>query len=1145
MSPCANRPIPPPLVCGITAVICLVATNALAQPDAVGAVQDVLSKPSDLAVAAILFDEQHVEESGLSICEFASRLPAPQRLEYLRAWVMPSESVVSFRVTVDFAAGLPAGSATNAEADVPKMIDHSRVVSPVLQLVQTAQQLQQIDSLRAQVNDRPLYSAQDVQDQITVGALIALADDSDPELDALLDNWLTRVRDDPTLLDLTADSVVLFAEQAVRSGRPNEAIRDLIVFVKHAYRAQYDRKAWIRHVVAAGTKLDRLAQSKDTSDSSLESDPPEGEPPSQWHMASLERAFEHGNAFPKPTWNLQRGSYRSLSNYGDEFLFYQSPLQGDFTIEGTGTGFEYRESQLMIGGIWAGLIYDHKHISIGNLRGERHRLPLTPASTDTNRYGFVRTQVKSQSGVATTVLNGRLVYQHPIGERAYPWVAIRTNYRVQGGVDDLRITGEPTIPDAISLVDSPDLLGWYDYFQPPGNRMDQLGTWQAQLVDQESDAPVLELVDARLKQLPRGSNVEHLLVYARPWFEDGDIEYEFWYQPDESMAHPAIGRHCFLISPNDVRRHMMTDGRYDRSGLRPDNAAPIDRPGNNPLPLRENQWNQMQIQRRGNQFELRLNGEPVGSHRVEPTDLQPRFGLFHFADQSALRVRKLKWSGTWPKSLPSISNQQLAGNLEETIAWTADNEGRWFRHRFDETSIASGHFTRVSGRYEDTVEPTPDGLVLKQVSEAGYRGALIAPAIDVGGDFDVIVAYDQFHCRAQQGKVGSIRLEVKTKSDDSDLAGVQRMQGRSGEHSVQCLRMATTDGNDRRSYFGSEPAECTAGRLMLCRRGTTIYYLAADNDSTRFRIVAKEDLPADDLLPNGITIGVQTQGPSGLTSVRFTELSVRAERMSGIAVIDPLVVIKSLNEQREQMPLAFQHDFTTTAPQDDDFYRWGDRRPWDQADRGLTVVAEGTDEWTSSGIALRHRLVDDFDITYQFDPINLPVPKVGKQTQVYLQLELLDPDRTQINTIMTLTNAKGVICQTQIRSRIDGSFNYRTDGDRPLEGVDRLRIARRGKDYHCIAGRSSQQDEILIGTISATAHPTNIVGVKMMLHTGGADRTAQIAIKNIQVHAATFLKVPPPSASAIPVAPAAAPQKPSQPKGLPTRIFESIRGIFN
>jgi hypothetical protein len=53
-----------------------------------------------------------------------------------------------------------------------------------------------------------------------------------------------------------------------------------------------------------------------------------------------------------------------------------------------------------------------------------------------------------------------------------------------------------------------------------------------------------------------------VLQYHRPMLEDGEIEYEFYFDPDRVMVHPALDRLAFLIEPESVAIHWMTDAQY-------------------------------------------------------------------------------------------------------------------------------------------------------------------------------------------------------------------------------------------------------------------------------------------------------------------------------------------------------------------------------------------------------------------------------------------------------------------------------------------------------------------------------------------------------------------------------------------------------
>jgi hypothetical protein len=143
------------------------------------------------------------------------------------------------------------------------------------------------------------------------------------------------------------------------------------------------------------------------------------------------------------------------------------------------------------------------------------------------------------------------------------------------------------------------------------------------------------------------------LHYHRPLLEDGEVEYDFFYEPGKEHGHPVMDRLVFLLDPEGVRIHWLTDGTHDRTGLSPDNAGtePKDRRGPTPLPLKVKAWNNLKLALAGDTVILHLNGVVIYQRLLESTN-QRTFGLFHYADETTLRVRNVTYRGQWPRRLP-------------------------------------------------------------------------------------------------------------------------------------------------------------------------------------------------------------------------------------------------------------------------------------------------------------------------------------------------------------------------------------------------------------------------------------------------------------------------------------------------------------
>ena len=135
--------------------------------------------------------------------------------------------------------------------------------------------------------------------------------------------------------------------------------------------------------------------------------------------------------------------------------------------------------------------------------------------------------------------------------------------------------------------------------------------------------------------------------------ENGAIEYDFFYDAEKACVHPTLDRLTFLLEPDGVRLHWLTDGHSDRSGVPFDNAKdePACRIGPSKLPLKEKAWNRVRLSVIGDKVRIALNGVDVYKRPIEATN-QRYFGLFHYTDVSEARVRSMTYAGDWGKALP-------------------------------------------------------------------------------------------------------------------------------------------------------------------------------------------------------------------------------------------------------------------------------------------------------------------------------------------------------------------------------------------------------------------------------------------------------------------------------------------------------------
>jgi hypothetical protein len=162
-------------------------------------------------------------------------------------------------------------------------------------------------------------------------------------------------------------------------------------------------------------------------------------------------------------------------------------------------------------------------------------------------------------------------------------------------------------------------------------------------------------IRGRRATVASGRHQESLLQYRRPLVEDGSVEYEFYHGSSRSIVHPALDRRVFVLTPDGVRIHWLTDALHDRTELASDNRSdePACRRGPNRLALRPRAWNRIRLTLTGQRVGIQLNGMDIYERALEP-DNHRIFGLYYEPDQTEVRARGIQYRGRWPDRLPDL-----------------------------------------------------------------------------------------------------------------------------------------------------------------------------------------------------------------------------------------------------------------------------------------------------------------------------------------------------------------------------------------------------------------------------------------------------------------------------------------------------------
>jgi hypothetical protein len=323
-----------------------------------------------------------------------------------------------------------------------------------------------------------------------------------------------------------------------------------------------------------------------------------------------------------------------------DMLDFAVPLRGDFQLDCELTAPAGREIRVAYAGLVLGLQADRKRLERGAIGRPSIDVTINPPLEVANDWYALRLIVKS--GRITFQMNGRKLHESLVPAECDPWLALVCQAGQSGAARKLAISGQPRVPVKLDLSALPDLSGWLsdDY----GESID------ADNADWDKRGE--EIVGRQVEDAP-GSKQESILRYHRPMLEDGQIAYEFYYEPGKVMVHPVLDRLAFILEPDGVRIHWLTDAAYERTGLTPENLRdePENRRGPASLPLRPKAWNRLVLITADARVTLALNDQEIYQRNLEPTN-QRSFGLFHYADATQVRVRHATYQGNWPRTIP-------------------------------------------------------------------------------------------------------------------------------------------------------------------------------------------------------------------------------------------------------------------------------------------------------------------------------------------------------------------------------------------------------------------------------------------------------------------------------------------------------------
>ncbi len=866
------------------------------------------------------FSESILAANGRSVCTETERLSPGDRYDRLAAWVLPGRSDADARIRCagwfsvsnngSERAGDDRDSADPSLSMTARQQLGGSVRAPVLDLIEAATQCGKLAELKSRIQQRS--TSGNNHEQRCRAVAMGLIEIAEGNPDAAAKQWEVLYKLVGAASSETSSwedhwPETVGASVAVRLSQFRGVVRDTLTLLD-ARNNHRGSSAWAAHVLAILAEAEMGAAA------------PNAVKLQQWKPASRVTASSRGDGWPASQWFAQPGEVRHQSAHGIDFLYFQSPLTGNYEVECEVSSDGIATGHLTVAGQW--FLANANRMMTGDFRSSASPQPLDPPLSKLDSWSRYRIVVSD--GVRRCYYNGRILDESQLPNDADPWVAIRSIWERPGAVRNLRITGTPQVPDRIAMTNHTDLSNWKAAVGSDN--------WWAMLPESEGG----EIRGWQSSELPEGCSAESLLYYHRPMLEDGIIEYDFYYQPGRYDVHPALGRTVFILMPDGVQIHRLTDGAFDRTDVDPANRESV--PGPSVLPLKVNDWNRVALSVVGDTIAIALNGEDVFSTQVEITN-QRTFGLFHYHDQSAARVRNLVWRGEWPKSLPPLNEQELALPDHECLEGLPDLPDV-FHQDFVRAAVSPADFDTSGIASGNSMTREAAGLRLTPQSQQRWNGVRLVCTRQIFGDFDATLKFEQLTLTQPTSSNIGLELTGIEAGTDVQVGCTRTIDNKARIQANAKTAVPLPDGKKRYSAMRIAD-ESSEGTLKMVRRGRIVHMLIAHGDSETFHYIGNQPVRSAE---TGMTIQIQASAVGGGgSSAVLKEFTMRSNTSAVEGRRDPQVI--ALDQYTLALPSNQSHSFVNGKVGD--------------------FTARGKDVPT---LTFNKAVIGDFDISAELNP---------------------------------------------------------------------------------------------------------------------------------------------------------------------------------
>ncbi|MEO1524146.1 MAG: tetratricopeptide repeat protein [Planctomycetota bacterium] len=552
----------------------------------------------------------------------------------------------------------------DAVLKLPTCTDDFPLVNSLLLLIDDAVAANQAESLSKSFAAQ-IESEGDAADIASALLRIAVAERDETAAETLAAEVLPTIKSvaarlvakrpnatDKTLAFPELESILAF--RAAKAGIPVSELEGIIRDAKtYAIRAQRNRV--VSAIAHATAKLGIGRTAGGTTQSPL----------THFHVVGHPSRFGVDSQTLPPLFAIDENGWVSgTSGPSATHLMLKFPLTGTFEFSANIRDGSWGESDIAYGGIvYQAQGWDKaaKLAGVGS-RGEVVFPVSSIKHNDTNVEAISVTPLDVQG-----VCNGE-AYVQDIATESFPFPSIAHLRFRTTQFKDIRITGEPTIPEQVELI-GPNMRGWGILARgrtiplmllpigPKQNR-EQIESFRQEKAEELAKGPLAGSWSVVEKELhyrqPTSGNAydpPSQIQYLRPLQDGESITIEYWSEKDAFEFSPSLGRMCLNLTEKGVVP-IWIPSSSDLAAFQPlaNEAAPKKEvePIHPEVQPKDKDWNTLVMRRTGDEVAILLNDETL----VEvPIQGHERPGIYR-TDKN-VRVRSIVLRGqNWPKEVP-------------------------------------------------------------------------------------------------------------------------------------------------------------------------------------------------------------------------------------------------------------------------------------------------------------------------------------------------------------------------------------------------------------------------------------------------------------------------------------------------------------